>query len=80
VHEGGWTITVGVDGAFLFHSPTGKPLAAVPPREHVGDILAWPREWAEANDLDIGPDTNYPQWDGTKPDYDLAVSGLLTAG
>jgi len=69
-----------VDGAFLFHSPTGKLLAAVPPREHMENILAWPREWAEENDLDIGPEVNLPQWDGSKPDYDIAVSGLLSAG
>jgi hypothetical protein len=80
VHEGGWTITISADGAFLFHSPAGNPLAAVPPQEHVGNILTWPREWAEANDLHIGPDPNYPQGDGKSPDYDLAVSGLLAAG
>ena len=64
-------------GRSCFHSPAGIPLAPEPPREHVGNILAWLREWAEANDLDIGPDTNYPQWDGKTPDYDMAVSGLL---
>ena len=80
VHEGGWTVTAVADGAFLFHSPVGLSLAPEPPREHVGNILAWLREWAEANDLDIGPDTNYPQWDGKTPDYEMAVSGLLEGG
>jgi hypothetical protein len=80
VHEGGWKVTTAADGAFLFHSPTGKTLAAMPPREHVGNILAWPREWAEANDLHICPDTNYPQGDGKKPDYNNAVGALLDAG
>ncbi len=28
VHEGGWTITVGADGTFVFHSPAGRLLAA----------------------------------------------------
>jgi len=27
--------------------------------------------------LDLGPYVNMPEWDATKPDYDLAVSWLL---
>ena len=65
------------DGDFCFHSPAGAPLASVPPQEQVSDGLGWLREWAEENSLDIGPQTNFPQGDGKKPDYDLAVSGLL---
>jgi hypothetical protein len=80
VHEGGWRITAVADGAFRFHSPAGNTLALVPPREHVGNVLVWLREWAEENTLDIGPDVNLPQGDGTTPDYDLAVGGLLAAG
>jgi hypothetical protein len=80
VHEGGWRVTAVTDGAFVFHSPAGNLLEAVPPREHVGNILTWPREWAEENDLHIGPDASYPQGDGKSPDYDLAVSALLAAG
>jgi len=80
VHEGGWKVTTAADGAFRFCSPTGKTLAAMPPREHVGNILAWPREWAEENNLDIGPDTNYPRGDGKSPDYNNAVGALLEAG
>jgi hypothetical protein len=30
--------------------------------------------------LDLGPDANLPLWDGTRPDYDLAVAGLLAQG
>jgi hypothetical protein len=33
----------------------------------------WMHEWAEERDLD------FPEWGGSKPDYDLAVSGLLEA-
>ncbi len=79
VHEGGWTISTGADGALLFHSPSGRPLAQNPPREPVDDALAWMREWADERNLDLGPDVNFPAWDGTKPNYDLAVSGLLEA-
>ena len=38
------------------------------------------RDWAEENDLHLGPETNMPRWDGTSPDYELAVSVLLEAG
>jgi hypothetical protein len=80
VHEGGWRISAAADKGFLFHPPGGKALAAVPPREPIDSAVAWLRDWAEENDLHLGPDTNMPQWDGTRPDYELAVSGLLEAG
>ncbi len=80
VHEGGWTTTVDADGACVFHSPLGMPLASVPPRERVDNVIVWLREWAEESNLDLGPDVNMPLGDGKKPNYDLAVSGLLAAG
>jgi len=80
VHEGGWRISAAADGSFLFHPPGGNPLAAVPPREHVVGAVAWLRNWAEENDLHLGPETNMPRWDGESPDYELAVSELLAAG
>jgi len=80
VHEGGWRITADADKTFLFHPAGGSPLAAVPPREHVGSSVEWLRDWAEENDLDLGPETNAPRWDGKSPDYEWAVSELLEAG
>ena len=80
MHEGGWRITAAADKTFLFHPPVGNPLATVPPREHVAGAVAWLRDWAEENDLHLGPETNMPQWDGTSPDYELAVSELLSDG
>jgi len=79
VHEGGWRISTAPDKSFQFHGPDGSPLAAVPPREPIGVAVEWLREWAEANGLDLGPETNMPQWDGTRPDYEMAVSALLEA-
>ena len=80
MHEGGWRITAAADKTFQFHPPGGNPLSTIPPREHVGSAVAWLRTWAEENDLCIGPETNMPQWDGTSPDYKLAVSVLLDTG
>ena len=80
VHEGGWTVTSGADGAFAFHSPAGTPLALQPSRKPVNDPSDWLREWADEHRLDLGPDVNLPQWDGKIPDYDGAVGWVLAAG
>ncbi len=80
VHEGGWAISPAADGAFVFHSGSGRAFAPCPPREPVDNALAWLRAWAEEGGLNLGPEVNAPEWDGTRPDYDLAVSGLLEAG
>jgi len=79
VHEGGWRVSAEADGVFCFHSPAGSPLAPLPPREPVGDAPVWLQQWAAGNGLDIGPETNFPQGDGSRPDYDLAVGALLDA-
>jgi hypothetical protein len=63
VHEGGWTVTAAGD----------------PRRERVADAPAWLREWAEENDLYLGPEVNMPQWDGKSPDYTQAVCSLVDA-
>ena len=59
---------------------TVAPIAALPPREPIGNAVAWLRDWAEENDLHLGPETNMPRWEGESPDYGLAVSVLLEAG
>jgi hypothetical protein len=41
--------------------------------------LVWLNEWADERGLDLGPDANEPLWDGTRPDYDYAMSALLAA-
>jgi len=43
-------------------------------------VCVWLHEWAQERNLDLGPDVNAPQGDGTNPDYDLGVSWLLSAG
>jgi hypothetical protein len=44
-------------------------------------ILSQAHSWDRSDrDLDLGPDSNLPLWDGTRPDYDWAVSALLRAG
>ena len=77
VHEGGWTISKGADGELLFHTPSGELLARNPQPEPVDDAVGWMREWADEQGLELSSETNYPLWDGSRPDYDLAISGVL---
>jgi len=77
VHEGGWTIARAADGELVFTSPAGAGLPAEPSREWLDNILTRLREWAEEHELNLGPDSNMPQRDGSKPDYDWAVSALI---
>jgi hypothetical protein len=55
-------------------------LCPVPRQEQVHDAMVALQIWAAERDLDIGPDSNLPWWDGAVPDYDMAVSSLLSPG
>ena len=77
VHEGGWTIRRNEDDGFRFRPPEGKPLDRNPSPEPVGDGVAWMGECAQERGLDLGPEVNEPLWDGSKPDYGLAIECLL---
>jgi hypothetical protein len=79
VHEGGWTVSRAEDGTLSFAAPTGQALGPAEPRQWERDILTWLREWADEHDVNIGPDSNLPVWDGTRPDYDWAVAALVGA-
>jgi hypothetical protein len=77
VHEGGWFVERDEPGAWLFVAPDGSHVEAAVRPAITGDTLTWLQEWADERGLDLGPDANLPLWDGTRPDYDLAVAGLL---
>jgi Domain of unknown function (DUF222) len=81
VHEGGWSIRHEIErdevGEWMFVDPKGKLLASEAPQAWTGNILTWLQEWSDEHGLDLGPDANEPLWDGTRPDYDMAVGGLL---
>lgn len=77
VHEGGWSVVRDDAGEWIFADPKGKVLASEAPQAWTGNILTWLQEWADEHSLDLGPDANEPLWDGTRPDYDMAVGALL---
>jgi len=41
------------------------------------NIQTWLQKSADEHRVALGPDANMPLWEGTRPDHDLAVSGLL---
>jgi hypothetical protein len=63
-----------------FTAPDGCALPIGPPGQMVNDVLESLHEWAADRGLDLGPNSNLPLWDGTRPDYDRAVGALLRAG
>jgi hypothetical protein len=77
VHEGRWSVERDEHGAWLFVAPDGSRVEAAVRPAITGDTLTWLQEWADERSLDLGPDANLPLWDGTRPDYDVAVAGLL---
>jgi hypothetical protein len=79
VHEGGWSVECDEHGAWLFVAPDGARVETEVRPAITGDTLTWLQEWANDRGLDLGPDANLPLWDGTRPDYDVAVAGLLRA-
>jgi hypothetical protein len=80
VHEGGWSVIAETDGGFSFQSPRRVRLARVPARAGVEDGAEGLCRWTEEKGLEIDARTNFPLWDGTHPDYGLAVEGLMDAG
>lgn len=72
VHDRGYRIRAGSHGRLEFTRPDGRRIPAAPPTgpTDAGDLTA-----AHPG---IGPDALLPTWDGTPPDYDLAVAILLT--
>jgi hypothetical protein len=58
--------------------PARRHCRSAPPRANVEDAALALRQWATEQDIEIGPDTNLPWWDGAAvPDYDWAISSLL---
>jgi hypothetical protein len=79
LHEGGCSIErASADGGLVFRIADGKSLLPVPPAQIVEDTQADLRAWAAEHEIEIGPDTNLPWWDGAAPDYDWIISSLVS--
>ena len=83
VHEGGFAVERVAPGALLFRAPTGMALPAIPTSRPIADSAEAVEAlaiWARDRDIAIEPATNLPWWDGAVPDYDAAVTSLLSVG
>jgi Domain of unknown function (DUF222) len=80
VHEGGWSAHLDADGALAFTAPDGRALPPEPPREMVDDAVAFLRERAADQGLELGAETNLPEWDGNVVNYDWAVGAMIGMG
>jgi hypothetical protein len=79
VHEGGFTAELGDDGP-VFRDPAGKVVTEVfdrPPLERPVEELNWR---VFANGVEIDPEGQIPDWDGTRPDYNYVVDVLCSHG
>jgi hypothetical protein len=77
LHEGGFQVVRGPDGAFLFKDPRGRPIASAPPaREVDADGATTISAWNEAAGLKVDAHTAFPTWDGEPIDYRWVVDGF----
>ena len=80
MHEGGWTLQLDAHGVLAFTAPAGRALPPEPPREIVEDAVAFLRERAADQGLELGAETNLPEWDGNVINYDWAVGAMIGMG
>jgi 5-methylcytosine-specific restriction endonuclease McrA len=76
VHEEGFGLKRGADGAINFSLPDGKVIPPGPDTRFSGNVVAL-RVRNREKDLNITPDTLIPKWCGEKMDHQMAVLGLL---
>jgi len=71
VHDRGYLIAAGEDGAFTFYHPGGGAIPSSPPLPapdgHIGDV----------HDAEVTPDTIIPPWSGERLDLDYAIYTCL---
>jgi hypothetical protein len=58
LHEGGWSVQLHAHGALGFTASDGRALPPEPPREMVEDAVAFLRERAADQGLELGAETN----------------------
>jgi len=80
VHEGGYRVEASHRGGFIFHSPDGRALESAPPLPDVRGSNITELEVERANrrlGLHIDESTCLTDWEGSQPDYNYIVGGLM---
>ena len=72
VHEGGFSVSAREDD-FDFFLPDGTRIPTAGTARPSVELSAWIRQ----EGLSLGPQTAYPRWDGTPPDYAAAIDALV---
>ncbi len=78
LHEGKCSIEHVGDAEVVFHMADGKCLPGVPAALQVENAVEELRIWAAEHGVEIGPETNFPWWDGSVPDYDWIIGSLFS--
>jgi hypothetical protein len=79
VHEGGFTVEM-TDGGPVFRDPRGNVVTEVFERPALKRPLEELKWRVFANGVEIDPDGQIPDWDGTRPDYEYVVDVLCSHG
>lgn len=75
VHEDGYGVRMGARGP-KFIDPTGRTIPAVAETHSRGNVFSLMIR-NRKSDLEIGPETTIPLWEGERMDDGMAVEGLL---
>lgn len=76
VHEGGYSLALGVSGAAVFTMPNGKLIPYGPDTRFRGNVFALTTE-NQREQVEIGAGTLVPLWHGDDMDDGMAVEGLI---
>ncbi len=76
MHEEGFGLNRGTDGAINFTLPDGKVIPPGPDRRFSGNVVALLNR-NEEKGLNITQETIVTMWCGEKMDHQMAVQGLL---
>jgi hypothetical protein len=75
LHEGGIGVTRTAGGRLEFRDSQRRVVNSLPEAVDVpGEALGAIEMWVAAADFRIDAETNLPEWDGTRVDYDAAIS------
>jgi hypothetical protein len=77
IHEGGFSVGRGADGAIVFHRPDGAWLPPAFPLESASPFAL--EAMNDDHGLSVTPETCVPRWHGERMDMDLAILGMLQA-
>ncbi|MEQ8516364.1 MAG: DUF222 domain-containing protein, partial [Chromatocurvus sp.] len=77
VHEGGFGVSLSASGEKRFTDPSGNSVPTGPDARFRGNVFSL-HAMHRREQLEIGPDTLPPHWEGESMDMGMAIDGLLS--